>query len=558
MGTFDDILVQIGQFGRYQIMLSFLLCASFISTGWHTVSIVFIGAHRDHWCRVPGLEGLNETQRRSLVEPAYCGPNIKEDVCRQCYRNVLNISSISLLELTSWNTSGPLNASREIEKCDSWEYSSTEFTSTLLNQYDLVCDRDWLTSMLQTIYMAGYLVGCLFFGTISDRYGRLTAFLIALGLELVIAVSEIYIPFYSMFAVFRFLLGATAGAAYTCAYVYVLELTGPRYRAVIGVFGQWGFDVGVFLSVAVGYTVKDHINMQWIFAVPPVIFLVAKLLVPESPRWLVTKGRFEEAEVFLRKVAKINRRQFPENTKLESFIDHSANDDEKATSALDLFRTPNMRRRSLVSFYVWFSASAVYYGLMLGDRGFGFSIYANVAQSGAAAILAYFVCVILYNKIGRRLGIMSMSVTAGVCIFICIPLLNMKHLYPLLFTVSFLGKIANCAGFHGAYLHSSEYYPTVVRNVGVGCGSMFARVGGLVAPQLVRLAIVWQPLPAIILGVVAITAGLSNLLLPETLNKKLPETIEDGENFGTKKQKDEDANTEMLNYSPASNGTQKA
>jgi hypothetical protein len=46
-------------------------------------------------------------------------------------------------------------------------------------------------------------------------------------------------------------------------------------------------------------------------------------------------------------------------------------------------------------------------------------------------------------------------------------------------------------------------------------------------------AIIWQPLPAIILGAIAVTAGLCNLLLPETLNKKLPETLEDGENFGT-------------------------
>jgi hypothetical protein len=69
-------------------------------------------------------------------------------------------------------------------------------------------------------------------------------------------------------------------------------------------------------------------------------------------------------------------------------------------------------------------------------------------------------------------------------VFIC---RFLSDLFPLLFTLSFLGKTANGVGFHGAYLHSSEYYPTVIRNVGVGCGSLFARLGGLVAPHIARL-----------------------------------------------------------------------
>lgn len=63
---------------------------------------------------------------------------------------------------------------------------------------------------------------------------------------------------------------------------------------------------------------------------------------------------------------------------------------------------------------------------------------------------------------------------------------------------------------------------------------MFARVGGILAPYINLLGEVWKPFPLIIFGVLAFAGGLLSLFLPETLNKTLPETIEDGENFGKK------------------------
>ena len=62
-------------------------------------------------------------------------------------------------------------------------------------------------------------------------------------------------------------------------------------------------------------------------------------------------------------------------------------------------------------------------------------------------------------------------------------------------------------------------------------GSTFFRVGGILCPYLNMLSEFWTPLPLIVYGAFAFSGGLLSLFLPETLNKKLPETIEDGENF---------------------------
>ncbi|KAF7277418.1 hypothetical protein GWI33_007517, partial [Rhynchophorus ferrugineus] len=91
--------------------------------------------------------------------------------------------------------------------------------------------------------------------------------------------------------------------------------------------------------------------------------------------------------------------------------------------------------------------------------------------------------------------------------------------------------------------------PTVIRNAGLGAGSTCARIGSISAPYINITAHIWQPLPLLIFGSLALIGGILSLVLPETLNKKLPETIEEGELFGqkTKKKLTEDTiETEIL------------
>lgn len=91
--------------------------------------------------------------------------------------------------------------------------------------------------------------------------------------------------------------------------------------------------------------------------------------------------------------------------------------------------------------------------------------------------------------------------------------------------------------------------------------SIQARIGGVLAPYVNILTEYWTPLPLVVFGALSFICGLLSLLLPETLNKKLPETIEEGERFGKKVRHSEEdglANAEelkKLNHSEKSNGT---
>merc|ERR1719370_1397623 len=96
-----------------------------------------------------------------------------------------------------------------------------------------------------------------------------------------------------------------------------------------------------------------------------------------------------------------------------------------------------------------------------------------------------------------------------------------------------LGKFAITGSFAMVYVYAAEIFPTVVRNVGLGSSSMCARVGSIIAPYIGReLGQATSPVvPLIIFGATSLLAGILVLLLPETRNCPLPDTIEQGEVF---------------------------
>lgn len=95
-----------------------------------------------------------------------------------------------------------------------------------------------------------------------------------------------------------------------------------------------------------------------------------------------------------------------------------------------------------------------------------------------------------------------------------------------------IGKLSITSSYAAVYIFSTEQFPTVIRNAGLGASSTCARIGSIVAPYINIMTKFWTPLPLIIFGALSLIGGILSLLLPETLNRKLPETIEEGEQFG--------------------------
>lgn len=95
-----------------------------------------------------------------------------------------------------------------------------------------------------------------------------------------------------------------------------------------------------------------------------------------------------------------------------------------------------------------------------------------------------------------------------------------------------IGKFLIAGSFAIIYNYTAELFPTPVRNTALGVGSMCARLSGALTPLITLLDSLDKTLPTVIFASIAVTSGLLALLLPETLNQPMPQSLEDGERFG--------------------------
>ncbi|CAC5372454.1 SLC22A4_5 [Mytilus coruscus] len=263
---------------------------------------------------------------------------------------------------------------------------------------------------------------------------------------------------------------------------------------------------------------------------------LSDLLIPESPRWLLSQGKHEEAVKILKKIAKGNNRNVDEKA-----FGNLTVQEEPAGRFWHLIDNPVLFKRTLIILINWMFASMAYYGLSLNTGDLSGDYYLNFFLSGLAEFPAYTICLLLLDRIGRKTLHVSCMVFGGIfCICAIFPMLYASEdLQPITVTLAMLGKVGIAAAYGIIYVWSAELYPTVVRNQGMGLSSTMANTGALVSPYVADLnkavsGHVGRALPFVLFGGCALLAGLLALMLPETLNQHLPETIEDGINFGKK------------------------
>ncbi|XP_040266619.1 solute carrier family 22 member 6-A-like [Bufo bufo] len=212
-------------------------------------------------------------------------------------------------------------------------------------------------------------------------------------------------------------------------------------------------------------------------------------------------------------------------------------------SVLDLVRTSNVRRTSIAVSFVWFSTSFAYYGLAMDLQKFGVDIYLIQVIFGAVDFPAKLISTTSMIYIGRRVTQFFSLVLGGLAILanIFVP----KELQIVRTSLAVFGKGCLAASFSCVFLYTTELYPTVIRQSGLGLGSTMARLGGIVAPLVKILGEFHSFLPLLIYGGSPIISGILVYLLPETVNKPLPDTIEDVET-GLKKAPEKEEKKEIV------------
>ncbi|CAL1586586.1 unnamed protein product [Knipowitschia caucasica] len=520
MTTFDDILEEAGKFGRSQKRIFALFCLVSMPWAGVYVGIVFQGFTPEHWCRQPAA------QEQRLA----CGWSLEESVSRTVPK--VNVSGeLQASSCLQYELKEDLNQSCELSQDLSqsptsgckhgWEYNY-EGRQSFVTEFDLVCSDAWLVDMYQATLNVGFLIGSIAIGYLADRFGRKLSFLMSNLLNGIAGILVAVAPNYVSLLVFRTLYGFGVKGGWVAGYVLITELVGVEYRRTVGVVYQMFFSVGILILPLLAYYISDWRWLQVVITVPYIFFLSYYWFIPESPRWLLSQNKKEQAVRITEAIAKEN------NMTLSKKIETLADDNAESTTAsfMDLIRTPKMRKHTFILSYNWFTSAVVYQGLIMRLGILGGNVYIDFLISGLVEFPAALLILFTIERIGRRLPFATANFVAGASCFItaCIP----DSMFLFKTAVACVGRLCITMTFEMVVFVNTELYPTFVRNFGVSVCSTLCDVGGIVAPFLLyRLAVIWLELPLIIFGSLAVLAGGLVLLLPETRGLPLPDTIDD-------------------------------
>lgn len=525
--AYEDIFKYIGDFGRYQKRIYFLLCLTAIPCGFHKLAGVFLLSRPDHRCQLPFETNNASFQLNNVtLKMAYPIDSISGEYSK-CQRLDANFTS------TYFESNTPAVSAMP---CERFIYDDSKYKSSTVIEWDMICGRAWLRATSDALFMVGVLLGSIIFGQMSDKWGRKPVFFASLVLEVVFGLVAAFAPDYITYTVARLIIGATTSGVFLVAYVLAMEMVGSTYRLFAGVAVMMFFSLGYVLTAGFAYLLMDSWReFQIGITLPGLVFMCYYWFIPESARWLISKNRQEEAIEIIKAVAKENKTTVPDDV-LNSISDEQKEakkvSNDREPTLIDLFRYPNLRKKTLLIFFDWFANSATYYGLSWNTNNLGGNDLVNFVISGAVEFPAYTFLLFTLNRWGRRNILCGCMLAAGTMLLLTL-LVPERHNF-LVVVLAMLGKMAITSSYGTVYVFTTEQFPTPVRNVGLGASSMMARFGGILAPYINVLSDIWKPFPLIIFGAFAFIGGLLSLYLPETLNKKLPETIEEGERFGKK------------------------
>ncbi|KAJ8276719.1 hypothetical protein COCON_G00084710 [Conger conger] len=337
------------------------------------------------------------------------------------------------------------------------------------------------------------------------------------------------------------------------------------------------FAIGYMLLPLMAFFIRDWRMLLIAINVSGVFHFFLWWFIPESPRWLLSQGRVEEAEAILRGAAKENGVTAP-----EVIFQPLQVEGEKLShhNICDFVKFVNIRWITVMLSFVWWVVAIGYFALSLNTSSLLGDHFLNCFFSAVVEVPAYILAWPLFRSFPRRLSVVPMLVFSGAvllstqliptmscvnssririfCVrrssnlpgldrvrfrkFVCHAssvnhrvqwceqsnswMKHKKDLSSVSIALEMMGKFGVTVAFSILYPYTAELYPTVLRNTAIGICSMASQLGAIAAPYFLYLGTYYKSLPYIIMGTLSVLGGLLGFLLPETYGLPLPETID--------------------------------
>lgn len=385
--------------------------------------------------------------------------------------------------------------------------------------------------LVGSLFFAGMFAGAWGFGVLADRLGRRRVFLITIALNAVFALASAFAPNFGVLLLLRFLNGVAVGGTLPVDYAILAEYLPRRERGRFLVYLESFWAVGTVIVALLAWLIVPRFELSsWRLilafnAVPGILGFWVRLRVPESPRFLLLKGKVAEAKHVLRRVADINGVALGE-MRLEP-----PTQKPQHNTSMALLRQP-LTVRTLTLGAVWLGLSFGYYGVFTWLRPiflaqgiavlatYWFLIVLALAQLPGYALAAY-----LLERWGRR-PTLALFILVSAAASMTFALSNAPW---VVISASLLLSFSLLGAWGALYATTPELYPTEVRATGMGVMGALARAGGIIAAQLGGLLLTLSfPLALGVYALVLAVAGVAACLIPKVSAREgLAERVEE-------------------------------
>ena len=373
------------------------------------------------------------------------------------------------------------------------------FDLGLIGQTVLVLKQLWNltptdTGLLGTCSTLGVVLGTFSCGFLSDRYGRKRVLMWATFIFTLFTLLGPLVESFSWVVSLRFLSGLGAGAVFPIPYLYISELVGSKHRGVVFAYCNSILVMAYIIPSGFGAWAVSAFPLEVAWKLPFIvgglpIFMVAIIgkYMPESPRWLMKRGRFDEALALVEKLEK-SVGVAPDPHYADPHI-VAALEEARKPNAIKadwrlIFKPPYLSR-TIVSWSMFTAALIFWYVVMVYApsilKAKGFQMSSSVLMGGlmmAIGAVAGIICGHLIEKYGRKPMYIFFAGIAALCSAV-LAVVDSLSLWLLVgAALAFFGN----GVFSICKLYIAEQYPTVLRGTGAGLGEATSRIlGGVLA-----------------------------------------------------------------------------
>jgi MFS family permease len=397
-----------------------------------------------------------------------------------------------------------------------------------------------------SFYLAGAVGGALLFGYLTDRFGRRKLFMITLGVYLVFTVATALAWNFWSFMIFRVLAGSGIGGEYSAINSAIDELVPARVRGrvALAINSSWWIGTAVAAGLTVVLLNSLSANLGWrvgfaLGAILAIGILFVRNAVPESPRWLLTHGRADEAEQVVRQIEADVQKSHPDLPEPEG---EPLEIEQRRSIGFASIAKHVMKEypgRGVLGFSLMASQAVLYNATLFGMTSILTTFFHASKANAPLYIIPFAIGNLLgpwllgplFDTVGRKFMISSTYLLSGAMLLVTAYLFHQQVLSATTLTVCWsICFFFASAGASAAYLTVSEIFPMETRAMAIAlfyaCGTAVAIAAPWTFGKLIETnSVGYVTIAFVIGGVIMAIGGIVEILLGVAAEKRPLEAV---------------------------------